>query len=501
MEYNFHSQNILDYIYSINNINESDLDTSRFISLEKDNKHILSFKEKILFLKDCRFLIVGDYDCDGICATTIIKRLFDCLNIESSYYIPSRIDEGYGISEKIITIADKHHYDAIITVDNGAVAKDALAYANKLGIKVLVLDHHEYTQVPDCFGFLHPELLDEDFKRLSAGGLSYLLSSYFYDDELSLVLGGLSILGDMVGVLNYNRYLLKEMMNILNTKNIYQLALLNGSNKFDYDSLSFNCIPKINAVSRMGYNANLLVKYMLSNYDECKNMLNSINSINDFRKSETNRETDLALSMFNKDDKVALIVSSEFKEGICGLIANKICLSYETPCIIFSKKDGILKGSGRSPKNVNIFDYLSNTKELFDTFGGHGQACGLSINEDKLDKLIEYVNNNDLDYQDSKKDVLDIDIDDINIELIEQLDSLKPYGVDLKEPLIRVKDFKYKSKFLIKNKYPKFSVNNNLSAICFNESYAYKQFDDLIGYVRRDSYHRGSISLLIEDLL
>lgn len=154
----------------------------------------------------------------------------------------------------------------------------------------------------------------------------------------SLVLGGLSILGDMVGVLNYNRYLLKEMMNILNTKNIYQLALLNGSNKFDYDSLSFNCIPKINAVSRMGYNANLLVKYMLSNYDDCKNMLNSINSINDFRKSETNRETDLALSMFNKNDKVSLIVSSEFKEGICGLIANKICLNYETPCIIFLRK-------------------------------------------------------------------------------------------------------------------------------------------------------------------
>ncbi len=501
MEYNFHSQNILDYIYSINNINKSDLDTSRFISLEKDNKYILSFKEKILSLKDNHFLIVGDYDCDGICATTIIKRLFDYLNIQSSYYIPSRIDEGYGVSEKIISIANKHHYDAIITVDNGVVASGPIAYANKLGIKVLVLDHHEYMQAPECFGFLHPNLLEDDYKRLSAGGLAHLLSTYFYDDELSLVLGGLSILGDMVGVLNYNRYLLKEMMNILNNKNIYQLSLLNGSNKFDYDSLSFNCIPKINAVSRMGYNANLLVKYMLSNYDDCKNMLSSINSINDFRKSETNRETDLALSMFNKDDKVALIVSSEFKEGICGLIANKICLNYETPCIIFSKKDGVLKGSGRSPKDVNIFDYLSNTKDLFDTFGGHGQACGLSMCEEKLDELIEYVNNNDLDYGDNRKDVLEVELEDVNIDLLNQIESLQPFGVDLKEPLIRIKDFKYKSKFLIKNKYPKFSVNNNLSAISFNEVFAYKQFNDLIGYVKRDSYHNACVSLLIEDLL
>ena len=501
MEYNFHSQNILDYIYSINNINKSDLDTSRFISLEKDNKYILSFKEQILSLKDNHFLIVGDYDCDGICATTIIKRLFDYLNIQSSYYIPSRIDEGYGISEKIISIANKHHYDAIITVDNGVAASGPIAYANKLGIKVLVLDHHEYMQAPECFGFLHPNLLEDDYKRLSAGGLAHLLSTYFYDDELSLVLGGLSILGDMVGVLNYNRYLLKEMMNILNNKNIYQLSLLNGSNKFDYDSLSFNCIPKINAVSRMGYNANLLVKYMLSNYDDCKNMLSSINSINDFRKSETNRETDLALSMFNKDDKVALIVSSEFKEGICGLIANKICLNYETPCIIFSKKDGVLKGSGRSPKNVNIFDYLNNTKDLFDTFGGHGQACGLSMSADKLDYLIEYVNNNDLDYGDNRKDVLEVELEDVNIDLLNQIESLQPFGVDLKEPLIRIKDFKYKSKFLIKNKYPKFSVNNNLSAISFNEVFAYKQFNDLIGYVKRDSYHNACVSLLIEDLL
>ncbi len=501
MEYCFHQKNILDYIFSINNITQSDLDTSRFLSLAKDDKNILLFKEKILSLKDKHFLIVGDYDCDGICATTIIKRLFDYLNIKSSYYIPSRIDDGYGINEKIISIANKHHYEAIITVDNGVVAKDALAYADKLGIKVLVLDHHEYNDEPDCFGFLHPNLLEDDYKNLSAGGLSYLLSTYFYDDELSLVLGALSILGDMVGVLNYNRYLLKEMLNTLNTKDIYQLSLLNGSNKFDYDCLSFNCIPKINAVSRMGYNANMLVKYMLSSYDECKQMLTSINSINDFRKSETNKESDIALSLLDRNSKIAIIVSEEFKEGICGLIANKICLNFDMPCIIFSKKDGLLKGSGRSPKNINIYDYLSNTKELFDSFGGHGQACGLSVGEDKLDSLLEYINNNELYYDDIKKDVLDVDIEQLDYKLLTQIDSFKPYGVDLKEPLIRIKDFKYKSKYLIKNKYPKFSVNNNLCAISFNEAFSYKEFNDLIAYLRKDGYHSNALSLLIEDLL
>lgn len=501
MEYNFHQKDILDYIYSINNINESDLDTSRFISLKKDSQFIIEFKERIIALRDSRFLIVGDYDCDGISATTIIKRLFDYLNIESSYYIPSRIDEGYGLSEKIVAIAHKHHYDVIITVDNGVAAKDAIKYANELGLKVLVLDHHEYENKPDCYGFLHPNLLEDDFKNLSAGGLAYLLSTYFYEDELSMVLGGLSVLGDMVGVLNYNRFLLKEMLNILNRGSIYQLNLLNGSSKYDYDSLSYNCIPKINAVSRMGYNANVLVKFFLSSLEDCEKMVASINSINDFRKSETNKESDIALSMFNKDDRIAIIVSSEFKEGICGLIANKLCMNYNVPCIVFSKKDNVLKGSGRSPKNVNIFEYLSSAKKLFETFGGHGQACGLSLNADKLDDLLEYINNNELVYEDIKKDVLDIDIEEVNIDLLSQIENLKPFGVDLKEPLIRIKDFKYKSKFLIKNKYPKFSVNSTISAISFNELDSYKQFNDLIAYVKKDGYHANCISLLIEDLL
>lgn len=148
----------------------------------------------------------------------------------------------------------------IITVDNGVSATSSISLANSLGIKVMIIDHHEYVDIPDCYGFIHPNLLDKDFNKLSAGALCYLLSTLFYEDDYSLVLGGLSILSDMVGVLNYNRYLLKKMMNILNTSDIYQIKLLNGAS-VDYDSLSFNAIPKINAVSRMGYNANILVKY------------------------------------------------------------------------------------------------------------------------------------------------------------------------------------------------------------------------------------------------
>ena len=499
MEYRYHQGNLLDNIYLINNIQKTDLEIDRFDNINY-HQSLIDFKDKLLTLKDKHILIVGDYDCDGICATTITKRLLEHLGINNSYYIPSRIDEGYGLSEKIVSIAHKHHYDVIITVDNGVSATSSISLANSLGIKVMIIDHHEYVDTPDCYGFIHPNLLDKDFNKLSAGALCYLLSTLFYEDDYSLVLGGLSILSDMVGVLNYNRYLLKRMMSILNTKDIYQIKLLNGAS-VDYDSLSFNAIPKINAVSRMGYNANILVKYFLSDKDECIKLLDSINKINDYRKNETKTECDLALSMLNRKDKLALIVSSEFKEGICGLIANRISLNYDVPCIVFSKKDGLLKGSGRSRENFNIYEYLLDTKDLFTSFGGHGQACGVCIEESKLDDLKAYVDTHKLNMLDYHKDVISVDQTDIDFDLFNKIDSLKPFGIDFKEPLIHIKDFEYKSKFLIKNKYPKFTVDNKLSAISFNEYDSYRQFSDLYAYIRKDDYHAGAVSLLIEDLL
>ena len=499
MEYRYHQGNLLDNIYLINNITKSDLEIDRFDNINY-HQSLFDFKDKLLSIKDKHVLIVGDYDCDGICATTITKRLLEHLGINNSYYIPSRIDEGYGLSEKIVSIAHKHHYDVIITVDNGVSATSSISLANSLGIKVMIIDHHEYIDMPDCYGFIHPNLLDKDFNKLSAGALCYLLSTLFYEDDYSLVLGGLSILSDMVGVLNYNRYLLKKMMNILNTSDMYQIKLLNGAS-IDYDSLSFNAIPKINAVSRMGYNANILVKYFLSDKDECIKLLDSINKINDYRKNETKSECDLALSMLNRKDKLALIVSSEFKEGICGLIANRISLNYDVPCIVFSKKDGLLKGSGRSRENFNIYEYLLDTKELFTSFGGHGQACGVCLDESKLDDLKAYINTHKLNMLDYHKDVISVDQSDIDLDLFEKIDSLKPFGIDFKEPLIHIKDFEYKSKFLIKNKYPKFTVDNKLTAISFNEYDSYRQFNDIYAYIRKDDYHQGALSLLIDDVL
>ena len=500
MKYNFHNGNLKEELFKINGIDESSLDISRFDNYKKDEESILCFKEKLLSLKDSKFLIVGDYDCDGICATAITKRLLDNLSISNNFYIPSRIKDGYGLNKNMVDVAIKNNFDCILTVDNGVVATEAINYANENDIKVLIIDHHNYQDKPNCFAFIHPDLLKDGFNKLSAGGLSYLLSTYFYVDDLSLCYGGLTILSDMVGVLDFNRYLLVRMMEILSKKDIYQLRLLNDSNNFSYDSLSFNVIPKINSISRMNYNPNFLVKYLLADEKQCDSYISQINNVNNLRKKETNDEMLIADKLLNKNDKFIIVISDSFKEGICGLLANKISSTYKKPCLVFCKSNGLLKGSGRSPEDVELYDYLSEYKGLYETFGGHGQACGLSIKEEKIDEFLKNINSNEIKAKRIVKDVICFNQNELNSSLLDEIESLKPFGIDFKEPLICVKDFNYSKIFMIKNMYPKYIVNNSLSAICF-KGIIKEEFNDLIGHISKDNYHKNAISILIEDLI
>ena len=499
MEYIFHKGDLIEEILKVNNVNERDLDISFYYDDKYDEECISIFKEKILSLKDEKFLLVGDYDCDGICATSIIKRLFNHLGIKHNFYIPSRTD-GYGISETIVKMAKKNDYGVILTLDNGVGACDALNLAKDLDIKVLIIDHHEYIEKPICECFIHPNLLKKDYQNLSAGGLCYLFSTYFYKDDLSLVYGGLSTLSDMVGVLNYNRYLIKRMMDILKNNDIYQINLLNDNKEIDYDGLSFNVIPKINAVSRMGYNANVLVKYLLGSKEECLGLLTSINKINDFRKKETNREFEIIKEMINENDDFYILISKEFKEGLCGLLATKVVSEYGKPCLIFNEDYDVLKGSGRSGEDINLYKYLSLKKDLFKTFGGHNQACGLSLLKEDLDKLKEYVTSVKVATIIVKKDVFDVDINDVNYSLYKRLLDLMPFGVDLKEPLIHIDNFVYSKKIMMAYKYPKYIVNNYFSAISFKAKNNRDDFNDLIGYLKKDNYHKNQVSILIEEL-
>lgn len=483
-------QAILDY----NGLNINDLDCD--YDLIVNDEVFLNFRDYLLKHKDNKYLLIGDYDFDGISATVIMKRLLNHLGIVSNHYIPSRIKEGYGVNDSIIDKAINYHFDTIILLDNGIVAKDCVDKARANNIDVLIIDHHEYTELPCANMIIHDRLVDKKYSDLSAAGLCFILSRTIYEDELSLVLAATAILSDMMPVLGFNRFLLNEMMKLINSQS--SMRLLNDGKIINYQDISFNIIPKINAVSRMEPqgNPNLLIRFF-NDQDYAGEYIETINYLNNKRKQETRLMYDEALRMMDSS-RISILASSVFKEGLCGLIANKLLANFNRPFIVLNIENGLCKGSGRSPEGFNMYEKLKDFAE-FEAFGGHNSAVGLSIRLDKLKNFKAYADN--LEFEDKlKKEILVLDNDMLNEDSIKTIESLEPYGNGFKLPLMSIENRGYR-KYVVSNRYPKYTVSNKVSAICFNEAMKNVNGNYFIGTLRKDSYRNGSISFVIEDII
>lgn len=500
MNYNLiETDDVIKSILDLNNINKEDLN-KEYDFIIKDEV-FLNFKEKLLEHKNDRFLIVGDYDCDGICATTIIKKLLNKLEIGNNFIIPSRLKEGYGLNSDIVKMAKDNGFNSLILVDNGIVANEAIDLANSLNLNVFIIDHHEYQELPNALAIIHTNIVSETYKDLSAGGLSFVLSKCFYDDELSLVLGGLSTLSDMMSVIGFNRYLIKEMMKLLKENNIYQMNLLNDRNRFTYDSLSFDVIPKINALSRMEPigDANKLVIYFLSDEKTCECTIEQINYVNEKRKQCTKDMMHEVKGLLDPSKKIDVISSINFKEGLCGLVSTRISKENNKPSFILTIKDDEYIGSGRSIASFNLYETMKDFKH-YNTFGGHSGAVGLSFDKAYYNDFIKYVDC--LDYEDESisNDVLNVSIDDLDLDLLDKIENLKPFGTNFNMPLFSIKNQDYK-KSIVSNRFPKYFINNKLSAISFNEKHKDIKPNYFIGVLRKDNYNKDSVQFIIEDLI
>ena len=189
------------------------------------------------------------------------------------------------------------------------------------------------------------------------------------------------------------------------------------------------------------------------------------------------------------------------KEGLCGLIANRLMDELGKPVLVLSKSDHLLKGSGRCPKGGDLHDYLMGASSLFSAFGGHAQAVGLSIEEEKYEEFLQYIKEHDFEISEVSKDVIALDQNEYTSALLEELNELKPFGQGFEEPLFAIKDCNYSKRFLISASYPKFVLSEDLEAISFNTAHAARKFTTMIGHVKKDNYHPGKLSFVIEDLI
>lgn len=397
-----------------------------------------------------KICIYGDYDCDGILATTILVQAFLELGIEVGYHIPHRFEDGYGLNVKRVEQIAAKGYSLIITVDNGVKAFEAIERANELGIDVIVTDHHQFDHdLPDACTFIHTKLSpDYPFKEISGGFVAYKLASALLErqDKYLFCLAAITTISDMMPLLDENRSLVKRALIFMQENKYPSLELLLGNQQvYSTQSLGFIIAPKINSFGRLPElcSPNILVKYFLKNAprEYMMKVSQMATSLNTKRQSMTNQQYELAKAEMNED--FLCWASEQVHEGIMGLIAGKYTREYERPSFVmnYDKKNGLYKGSARSVEGFSLHQFFMEHQDQFVVCGGHALAGGFTVDEAHYDSFCQCVKEAlHGKYLQASTSVLHIDESDINMASVESLMLLEPFGMKNEEPLYILKN-------------------------------------------------------------
>ncbi len=399
--------------------------------------------------KSQRILVYGDYDADGILATTILKIAFTKRNYEVFTMIPSRYKDGYGLSVEVVKRIKKRKIDLIITVDNGISAFEAIDYASSVGIDVLVSDHHEMgPKLPAAKAIIHPDLRENNSIN-SCGAYMALLISYGLlgkFEEYLVALAGIATIADMMPLTLHNREIVRLALKFMNEFNYPALTLLNKSNLYTVKSLGMGIAPKINALGRLSqnYEANILVEYFTTTDALRRQTINHY--INEVYEARKNLSAGTPLSA-EEVKNPALVTITDALEGVLGLLAQNYVKTYHKPAVVFttsSEDETLLKGSARSGSGFSITNAFRELELYIVKSGGHEEAGGLTIKKEYFAKFKEGFNKLALLYPLTEKDekVIVIGSADLTIENFAFIDALAPFGFAFPEPLFRIEDAK-----------------------------------------------------------
>ncbi len=408
-------------------------------------------------------VVYGDYDVDGICSTAILWETLRDLKAKAMPFIPSREKEGYGLSiEGIKNILEDPKYSLseksksknglLITVDNGIVAHEAVEFANKSGLDVIIIDHHEIGKtVPDAFAIIHT-------LELCAAGISYLFSKELYngarityngDDKLELAC--IATVADLVPLVGPNRSIVKYGLSALNnTTRLGLLALFEIADikKVGTYEIGYLIGPRLNASGRI--DSALVGLRLLCTSDKSKadEYARQLNTINKERQAMVSEMVEHALEIQNAkiksqkfDERIIVIDHESYHQGIIGLIAGKLVEKYYLPAIVISKGEKVSKASARSISGFNIIEAIRNSSSLLINAGGHPMAAGFSIDTLKIADFrlqIEKYATKNISKEIMEKSLkvdLELDPELINMNLYLQLFDLGPYGIGNPEPI------------------------------------------------------------------
>jgi len=410
-----------------------------------------------------RIMVYGDYDVDG---TTAVALMYSFLRTQTDhliYYIPDRYTEGYGISTKGIDTAKEKGCSLVIALDCGIKAVDKIAYANSLGVDVIVCDHHTPgDELPQAVAVLNMKRKDcpYPFKELSGCGVGFkLVQAYAQRKGIDkqeiyrlLPLLAMSIASDIVPVTGENRVLAFYGLRALNAqpsvgvKAIMQVAGIEGKTVTISD-LVFKFGPRINAAGRIKSGAEAVRLLITDDAEAALQFAKDIDSYNQDRRSFDSRTTDEALELLaadphNGEKHTTVVYSPEWHKGVVGIAASRLTETYYRPTIVLTAgENGIISGSARSVSNFDIYTAIDSCRDLLTNFGGHMFAAGLSMYEKDLPefkrRFEEYVAAHITAEQMSPtlEVEAEVELSDMDWKLYKILQCLGPFGPGNERPL------------------------------------------------------------------
>ncbi len=413
-----------------------------------------------------KITVYGDYDVDGITSTVILYQYLsgrtDCLD----YYIPSRLEEGYGLNSAAVETIRSSGSTLLITVDTGTTAVAEIAHAKEIGLDVVVTDHHEcMEQLPDC-PVVNPKRKDSNypFPELAGVGVVFKFISACMNNsqEAFRRFGGITAIGtiaDIMPILDENRCIVRYGLELLEKNcppGIHALLRQSGiqDGKIDTNVIAYQIAPRMNAAGRISdcrVSVQLLLEQDPQRAEDLAKELCDCNVERKEKEQQVVRDIDLILAGHAPKEKIMVYASENWHNGVIGIAASRLTERYARPCILICFEGEDAKGSARSVRGVNLFELVRKASHCLENFGGHEMAVGLTLKKENYKSFLKEVT--DLAAREIPDEALiptceaEFEVDETAFcsEFVRSLEVLEPFGNGNPYPSVVAKGLRIRS--------------------------------------------------------
>ena len=402
-----------------------------------------------------RITLVGDYDVDGVTATSLVTLFFRELGYPLTTIIPNRFSDGYGVSASVL---DRVEADLVFTVDNGINAFEAAEVCKQRNIDLIITDHHTPSdELPDVYTIVDPKLPDDTypFKEICGAQVAWLML-VLVKKELAaninmtqyLPLLALAVVADVMPLIGINRAIVQHGLKQMLTSNIPAFGIIKeylNKSVLSAEDIGFQIAPRINSAGRLE-DASIALEFLTAETPEkAFKQFELLNKLNDLRKSIEADVTEEAITQVEAGQDVIVVYGDNWNEGVVGIVASRLVHRFGRPAIVLSITEGRAKGSARSIGNVSIYELIKSQESLLIGFGGHIMAAGLALAEEDIERFKKEINlvasNIDpADFIPQEELIGELTPSSINMNLLALLDAYEPFGEANPRPRFLAKD-------------------------------------------------------------